>query len=830
MKRNLLFVFTLLLINFASIAQQNAAPAKNPGAKYSAPAIGRIYGKVIDSKSGENMPFTSVAILKNDTVINGCLTKDNGEFSIEKLPFGKFNLKIIALGYKKYLQQIIITPQNAEQDMGNIKIEVEASVIKEVEVSAEKSASEINIDRKVFNVDKNITSKGGTATDVMKNFPSVTLDASGNVLLRQNAATIYVDGRPTLLTLDQIPADQIDRVEVITNPSAKYEASATGGILNIVMKSNNLPGYNGIVTGGIGTNDHYNGMVVFNIKQKPFALSTSYIYNTFDNPVNGYTNRTNLSDGNQTGYYNTNSTTRFQNTFQTANAALDYFLNNRNTLTFSENMVMGDFHTNSDQNFYNGTINGSKDSMTSYGTRLNPVDVHFQLFTEDLHYKKTFPKKDKEFTMDVKYTDLNAHSTSTYTTSIYDPTGILQADNPQLQNNLAHTNSGMFNAQADFVDPINDSTKLELGVRSNNKPSTQNFDVSEFNYTSMNYEQDAFLTNHYNISYLVNAAYANYTARLKHNWSYALGLRVESSFYMGSISNKNDTSFQYLYPSNLNNIMNALFPSLFITKKLNEKQEWQFNISRKINRPNFMQLMPFIQASDAKDYTIGNPSLTPEFVTMAELNFNQQLNKGNLFFTLFYRNSQNPLTSYTGRAPSDSTILVTTTINGKQSNTIGFDNTFKYTFFKTFEVTLNMNLFYTFIQANYNNISVSNQGFYYNGKINFVQHLPKDFTIQLSGNYESPKIIPQGTAKEIYFADFGFSKSIHHFITLTLSVSDIFDTKGFGSSLLTDEYSQQVWGRREGRYIKFTAMIRFGKADASFRKKPAKPDDSDAIF
>jgi hypothetical protein len=386
----------------------------------------------------------------------------------------------------------------------------------------------------------------------------------------------------------------------------------------------------------------------------------------------------------------------------------------------------------------------------------------------------------------------------------------------------------MYTASADYVNPLSDSTKLEYGVRSTYKPSNQSLDVSEFNYSSDNYISDAFLTSHYKINDLVNAAYVNYTTRFK-GIDYSLGLRFEDSYYQGILTNKNDSSFLYQYPSQLNNVMNALFPSLFISKKFNPKQELQFNVSRKLNRPGFRQLMPFIMASDPKNYTIGNPNLTPEFITMGELNFNQILNKGNLFFTLFFRNTQNPLTNYTSPSPADPTILVSTTINGKQSNTFGMDNTFKYTLFKGFEATLNMNLFYTYINANYNNVSTSNQGFNYTGKLNFAYHLPKNFTLQLSGSYESPKIIPQGTTKELYFADCGISKEFHKFIVITASVSDIFDTKGHGINYVTDQYLEDTWNRRESRYFKLTAMIRFGKVDASlFKKKSQRPQQDDS--
>ena len=826
------FVLIALLINCTNIiiAQQSGGNPKKEARSFKMPAIGHIYGKIINSKTKETIPFASVAIFKKDSVIAGVFAGNNGEFSLENLPFGTFNFKITFIGFKTYQQTITISPQNEEQDMGNIKIETEEAVLNTVEVTGEKSASEMNIDRKVFNVDKDLTVKGGTATDVMKNIPSVTLDANGNAQLRQNAATIYIDGRPTTLTLDQIPADQIERVEVITNPSAKFEASTTGGIINIVMKSNNKPGYNGIITGGIGTNNHYNGMIALNFKQKPFGFQIVYNYNSFQNPVTAFTNRTNLFNGANVGYYNANDIEVFRNTMQVGTLNFDYYMNNRNTLSLSGNMVIGDFIIRDNQLF---NSSNSSDVIQDNGSRVSNSMTHFENYTAKLHYRKTFPQKGKELTADINYNTTNLNSPSTYTTNTYiNNSTIPLPDNPELQNNMGHNINQVYTFQADYVNPINDSTKLECGIRSNYKPSIQYLDVSLFNYSSDAYTPDPYLTSHYKIEDLVNAAYINYTTRIK-KVNFALGLRFEDSYYKGILTNKNDSSFLYSYPTGIQNLLNSLFPSIFITRKLSEKQEVQFNVSRKINRPNYRQLMPFIMASDPKNYSIGNPSLAPEFITMAELNFNQILNKGNIFLTLFYRNTQNPLTNYVYASPSDSSILINTTINGKQSNTFGMDNTFKYTFFKGFEATLNMNLFYTFIDASYNNLNFSNQGFYYTGKLNFIYHLPQNFSLQLSGSYESPKIIPQGTAKEIYFADCGLSKDIKKFITLTLSVSDIFDTKGRGTYYSTDQYIQDTWNRKESRYVKFTAMIRFGKADASLFKKRSQPqqqNDSEGGF
>lgn len=823
MKKNY-FLFLLILSGLHPFIL--AQPNRPAGSKM--PAVGRLYGKVTNAQTKETVPFVSVAVYRRDSLIGGCLAGANGDFNVENLPFGPLKVQISFVGFKPLQLPVTITPQAVEQDLGDLKLEVEETLLKRIEVVADKSASQISIDRKIFNVDKDLTVAGGTATDVMKNIPSVTVDGDGNAQLRQNAAIIYVDGRPTTLSLDQIPADQIERVEVITNPSVKFEASTTGGIINIVMKSNVKPGYNGVITGAAGTNDHYMGNVALNFKQKPIGFSINYNYNSFLNPVDGYNYRTNLLNGEAIGYYNTKTKTFFKHQFRRGSATLDFYINNRNKLSISQNMAIGNFKNYDVQSFESKT----GDSLSAYGTRATNSLVHFENYTTTANYIKTFPKQGKQLTVDVTYNLTLSKSPSDFTTHTYFPPKGLPPNNPELQINDAAANGNFYLLAADYVNPFTDSTKLEYGIRSTYRPSDQVLDVSVYNYTEGKYVADTYLSSHYKINDLVNAAYINYTTRMK-GINYALGLRVEDSYYKGTLKNKNDSSFLYHYPSTLNNLKNAIFPSLFISKKLTEKQEIQFNVSRKINRPGFRQLIPFIIALDPKNYLIGNPNLTPEFITLSELNFNQYLKNGNLFFSLFYRNTQNPITAFIQPSAVDPTILVNTSINGKQSHTIGMDNTFKYTLFKGFEATFNMNLFYVRINANYKSVIATNEGFNYNGKLNLAYKLPKSFSLQLSGNYESPRIIPQGKTKEMYFADFGISKDLFKFMTLTASVSDIFDTKGRGMSYATDYYLQDSWNRRESRFVRLIVRVRFGKADATiFRKRPQsqQSDDGDGGF
>ncbi|HRH10745.1 MAG TPA: carboxypeptidase regulatory-like domain-containing protein, partial [Bacteroidia bacterium] len=269
MKNNIL-IFLFASLPFIGNAQFPGGNNKDM-AKAMSNIKGRVYGKLIDAKTKKPIEFASVVVLwhNKDSLLGGSLTKENGEFNIENLPaMGGFRFRATQIGYKKTETKFFLQmPAKLEVDLGDLKMELDEKLLGEVEVVAEKKQVEMSIDRRTYNVDKDISVRGGSAVDVMKNVPGVTVDGDGNAQLRNQSPTIFVDGRPTNLTLQQIPADQIDRIEVITNPSVKFDASATGGILNIVMKKNLKPGYNGMFMGYVGTGDRYGGMANFNLKE-----------------------------------------------------------------------------------------------------------------------------------------------------------------------------------------------------------------------------------------------------------------------------------------------------------------------------------------------------------------------------------------------------------------------------------------------------------------------------------------------------------------------------------------------------------------------------------
>lgn len=299
---------TALLLLMTTIPALAQGPPAGNNIKALAGLRGRIYGKLVDASTGKPVEFAAVAVLwfNKDSVIGGALAQENGDFSIENLPgMGTFRLRAIQVGYKTLEMRFQIQPPSKlDQDLGNLEMQTDEKMLQEVEVVTEKNTVVMSIDKRTYNVDKDLSVKGGTAADALKNVPGVTVDGEGNAQLRSQPPMIFVDGRPTNLTLQQIPADQIDRIEVITNPSVKFDAAATGGILNIVMKKNLKPGYNGMLMGYAGTGDRYGGMASVNVKEGRLNLSTMLSYNQAINLTKGYTRRTQLDSGDITGYFN----------------------------------------------------------------------------------------------------------------------------------------------------------------------------------------------------------------------------------------------------------------------------------------------------------------------------------------------------------------------------------------------------------------------------------------------------------------------------------------------------------------------------------------------
>ena len=710
-------------------------------------------------------------------------------------------------------------PDNMEVDLGDIELQSDAKMLNTVDVTAQKSSMQLSLDKKVFNVDKNITATGGTAEDVLKNVPSVTVDGDGNAKLRNNNTTIYVDGRPTMLSMNQIAADQIESVEVITNPSAKFEASTTGGIINIVTKKNKKPGYNGFIGLSAGTGNRYNATANLNVKEGRTNVTGFYTLNSSKNPTIGYSNRTNFdSTGAVSNYYNQKTKTSFDNLFQVGRLSLDYQISNRNMLTVAGTYVNGQFNIKSDVE--DVFLSPSKVALNRGIRSVRPVN-EFKNYGLQAIWKKTFAKKGKELTTDFNVNFGNSVNEAEWltTANILNPDGSV-ASTGTLKNVINGGNKGQqFTFQMDYINPINDSTKVEMGVRSFANLRTQDY----YFYTNINdkLELDRSISQNTDIDDIINAAYITYSSRLK-GISYQAGVRFEQSKFDGN-SLLDNTKFGYSYPGGGKDILKSFFPSLYLSKKLDKTSEIQVNFSRKIQRPNFMQLMPIIQNTDRQNIRIGNPKLQPEFVNLSELNYNKLFGAHNWLISLYYMLETNTIKPFTSPSTTDPSVLITTFINAKNETRFGLDNTLKLALAKNLDFTTNFNLF----NFNVSSTEVSRNSWSYNGKGNINWKLPnklKDFSLQLNGNYESDQITLQGERKANAFMDFAVKYTFNRISSLTFAVNDVFNSRKEISYLNQSSFYQESMRRRDLRYFKVSLQMPFGKMDASiFRKaKDAK--------
>jgi outer membrane receptor protein involved in Fe transport len=836
--------------------------------------VGHFYGKIIDSATNKPIDAASVQLIQNkfdtatkkrkDVVVGGMLTTKKGEFSIENLPvMASYRLKISAIGYKTVETKIAFQlnmsgmkngdmsgMMNAvDKDLGNIKLDIDAQQLQNVTVVSTKSALTMSIDRKVFNVEKNLTSVGGTAVDVMKNVPSVSVDIDGNVTMRNAAPQIFVDGRPTTMTLDQIPADAIATVELITNPSAKFDASGGGaGILNIVLKKNRKAGYNGNVRASIDSRARpgFGGDV--NVKQGKVNFFASGMLGVRKSISDVTTERTDFFITSTAHSLQTNNPVN-KGFFSFGRMGMDYFVNNRNTFSIGGNVVRGQFKTKDLLTSLNDTTYAAS-KIAEMATRTSNSIGNFRNYGSTFSYKHIYPKAGKEWTADVNYNYSKNDNESDNLQQQFTSSNVQKGLN-LYQNTTGGGVTKFLTLQTDYSNPITDKMKVEFGARAAFRDFTSFNTILNLytNNTGSTFFGNNIISN-YKFNDAVYAGYATFSQQLK-RFTYQLGLRLESSQYDGTLITKNQ-KFSNSYPF-------SLFPSAFFTYKLSDKEDLQLNYSRKINRPNFFQLIPFIDVSDPLNISKGNPNLIPEFTNLAEISYQNQFNnKHSLLTTLYFRNTNDLITRYQYRDVNPNTAIAdsatfNTYANANSSFTYGLELTLKDKFISWWDLSTNFNLYQTDLKAGNIPGTVNQSQLSWFAKINNNFKLPKNYSIQLSGDYQAKTIQPasssgggggrmggggmmgggfgqaspgaQGYIKPNYGVDFAIKKDFmkNNAASITLQMSDIFRTKLNASHAQSSFLIYDTERRRDPQLARLSFNWRFGKFDVSlFKRKNMK--------
>ena len=862
-------LFYLLVIIILSIPSQAQAqpPTGNQGGARPNMNIGRLYGKVVD-ENGRGIGYATVQLYgtrfdtasrsMKEALIDGQISEDNGDFSLENLPvMGEFTLKISFLGYAELEQEVSFgvpgpgqggrpggeRPQTApppgnrgnmaamaskfDKDLGNITLSAASQMLQEVVVEGERAGTTLALDRKVFQVDKLATAAGGTAEDALRSVPSLSVDIDGNVTMRNAAPQIFVDGRPTTLSLDQIAADQIESVEVITNPSAKYDASGgQAGIINIVLKKDRRIGYNGNVRAGIDSRGGINAGGDVNAREGKINAFLSGNFNQRRSWSEGETERLNLSTVPQTNLLQKNDDIN-KGFFAMGRGGIDWFMDNRHTLNFTGMYMRGKFDSQQEQQIrIDSLFPGGTTSSESL--RLTDNNRNFRNTGGSVLFKHLFPKSGKELTADINFNQVRFQGDGNFSTTSLDPNFVSRSI--QESNNK----SRFLTLQTDYVEPITDNMKIEAGVRAalrRNDNFNQNllYDPVKDEWIPL----QAF-ANEYNFNDNVYAAYATLSHEFP-KWGYQVGMRAESSQYTGNLPSA-DTSFTNDYPL-------SLFPSAFVTHKLNEEDVIQLSYSRRVNRPNFFQLMPFTDISDPLNLRRGNPNLRPEFTNSFELTYQNLFPKGHsLLVSLYYKQVNDLITSYQYGEYSEELereVLVNSYANSNGSQAYGAEITFRNTFLKNFELTSNINLYNSRVDASNVENDLVNEQFSWFIKENLTVKLPANLTLQITGEYQSPAAFnpsdgggrygghwggslntAQGYRLAYWFVDAALRMDImKRRASLTLSISDIFRSRETGTHTESEFFVQDTWRIRNPQLLRLNFSYRFGKMDASLFKR-----------
>ena len=795
-----------------------------------------IKGTIVDADDQSPLDYVNIALFKqgSKTMVTGVTTDDKGVFTIPAVANGKYYLRISYVGYStvNHALEVNSNPVN----VGIVKLTEDSKKLGEVEVVGQSSQMRFGIDKKVFSVDQNISAAGGSASDVLKNIPSVTVDNEGNVSLRKDGnVEVWINGKASGLTADnraqvlqQMPAESIESVEIMTNPSAKFSPEGSAGIINIVMKEQHKAGYYGSVSAGLTMPD--------NCKLgKNLGASINYSSSKFDAYINlgyramsfnggGKTDRKNWV-GNDTTSLNQNNTmnTSFSGLFM--RAGIDYHLNKKNTIGFSGFGMAGTGNQNSNTQYLLTNIMTNPASVLRDYSQVNTGSGTRPSLNLNMDYKHDFDKKGSNIIGSVSYSNHNRGGDNNYLQ--------LNSANVPTSNISQNTDSKNtdWDIKVDYTDKISESSKLEAGWestisnRTSSTSGTDNMkptplDIPSY-YDNFNYDEQ------------IHAGYLTYGNKIN-NFSYQLGLRGElltkQSTNTSKTGNTNVDTVQVIPSKNFFHI----FPSFYLSYSLPNSDELQFNYSNRVNRPRGQQINPFKNFSDSTNISYGNPNLKPQYSSSLELNYIKNWNAQSLSTSLYYHNTddviQNVRFLHNG-------VMESTYANVTKSQNAGLELISKNRLFKILNLTSSFNLYYSKLDSsNYvnpydNSIRIpiagqSNVSWSANVLANFM--LSKTFSGQITAEYDSPQIIAQGTQNAKYSVDLGVRQTfLNRDLSVSLNVRDLFNSNKSNTTTSGTGFSQYSSSYFHGRMFGITASYNFGNMKpkkADMKKKDASQD------
>jgi len=807
MKTRKLLFFTFLILSANSFAQMVKTELQKPGS---------VSGKIIDSSTKEALPYVSIVIKDMaKKIVTGGITDEKGMFEIKEIPSGKSSVEVQYIGFKTFFKEINITHKNKKINLGTILLNENSATLDEVVIRAETSTVVQKVDRKVINVGKDLTASGTTASELLNNVQSVSVDSqTGAISLRGNDnVRILVDGKPTNISaaqlLKQIPSTSIKSIELITNPSAKYSPEGMSGIINIILNKNANMGFNGSIDMGL-TAGHYvrhNTSTNMNYKTGKVNFFGNYGFNGGDNYNFGFVNRPDANRLQNFVFKNNNQS-------HLVKVGADIFLDTKNTLSFYTT-----------QNWFNGDGRGLTIVTENGNIRSNSPNVQLQnnqTGAYNVNYTREFEKEGHNIEFEATYSDTNSPEDAENKDLTTSPTDI-DFKVLNFTNNINKKQDNVL-INLDYTNPISKKGKLELGVeyREDNTSNINITDQDEIVFDSQENSSIQPLGNSdFNYGRKIYSGYANYGHTFG-KFTMQLGVRLEQFEAIGNFNRDGNDSQQVKQ-----NLFNA-YPSAFFTFNPSEKNQFQVSYSRRVDRPGIGQVNPIREWSTPLITSIGNPRILPQFTNSYEANYTRKIKNGSVTFGTFYRAINDNISRVTYNDPNDPSNVkqILSWTNFEDTDAYGLEFSLNYKIAKWWRVNSSMD-FYSqkqfgtvdLVNPNAQKIEVTNEVF--NARVNNSFKVSKRLSLQLFAMYRGPQEDIQWRVENMWMVNTGASLQVFDGKgSINFRVNDLF--KGMKFAFNSDNPFNQNgkfnW-ESQTAYIGFNYKFGSGKNKAKQRRQ-----------
>ena len=799
---------------------------------YTGWAQGIVKGKILDRQKSEPLGFVNIKVTEqgSDKFVGGGITDAGGNFNVTGLKDGKYTLTLTFMGYKDVTRQFEITPTKREVQFKLLYMAEDAKQLNEVTVTGQRATMKLEVDRKSFDVGQLISNAGQSASDVLDNVPSIEVDNDGNVSLRGNSSVeVWINGKASGLTSDnraqilqQLPAESIDRIEVIDNPSAKFSAEGSAGIINIVLKKDRKAGYYGSVQAGGDTRGGAN--TSFNVNYNS-RLIDSYLNIGYRHRANtGHMESQQTSDTyNQT--YDSDSKQRGNNFFTRAGVTLH--ATTKDDFSLSGMLMHGGGNSHSYTPYiYTAVANGLNNYQLD---RINRSRTGMDMRYGEFNYRHSFTDKHFiDFTANLSSWKMNGdnwYQDSTVVVGIDDVTYSYQY-RPQYINN--HRKE----LKLEYENQVTKNFKIEAGYNGNfsreNTPQESYMDNTSFDGT--NASEDKLFFNRFIYKQDLHAFYTTL--------SYKFGALSLMGGLRGEYWRVNTESYTWeqehdasLREQPFKKDYFQLFPSVFMSWQMTETQQLQLNYTRRLRRPWGGQLNSFRDTRDATTVSFGNPYLTPEFSNSFSLNYLKQWNDHSLLVSAYYRPTTDVIQRISYKNKEDG-LFYQTSMNVAKSVSTGLEMTVKNKLWRILDLTTSANAYYYRLNGFSYDIDGqtvtgnSDHNFTWNARMTASLMLPYDISIQTTGRYTARQVITQGYRKANYSIDFGARKNFFNkLFTLSVNCRDLLDSRRFETFTSGPNFTRHQINRRGGRRVSMTLTWNFGNMKQ--KKRPNKSHNSE---